>query len=103
MQRESKGAVGLSALGVPLGNPRWKPKSVLRTCNYWEILRGQIVLDQPDCLRWRNVETGRAMTLVRLGGHLSQRSHVEAGEVWGGALVRVENWLKWLRMLEVLL
>jgi len=57
------------------------------------------MLDQPDCLLWKNVETERVMTLAR---HLAQHSHVEAGGcgLVGGVVVRVENWLKWLRLLE---
>ncbi|NXW01146.1 SELB factor, partial [Fregetta grallaria] len=57
-------------------------ESVLRTCNYWEILQGQIMLHQPDCLLWQNVETAGVMTLIRLGKQVSRLSHVEAGEVW---------------------
>lgn len=34
----------------------------VRNVFYWEMLPGQMVLEQPDCLLGQNTETGRVMT-----------------------------------------
>lgn len=58
-------------------------KERMKTCNYWEILRGSITAERPNCLLWQNIETGRVVTLGRLGERISQHLHVEAG-AWAG-------------------
>lgn len=65
----------------------------IKTCNYWEIPRGSITTERPDCLLWQNAEMGRVVTLGRLEEHISQHPCVEVG-VWVGYLVQVGNWMR---------